>query len=229
MLSGRPSLVRARATEPGEVIELDHAQLMSLVQNDSELSDILMRAFILRRVELIAHGFGDAVLLGSNHCGGTLRIREFLNRNGHPHRFVDLGCRNHVQQLLDRSMSASAMPGAHRPRSSAEEPVEREIAGALGFNTTLDESLRDLVIAGADPQAFGGSQGGAPEGLDVLSPSRAPGDRRIELQDQPSRLPTGVSGAELTGRAFTQPRSLPRPSRSREAPATECDRRPAPS
>ena len=102
MLSGRPSLVRARATEPGEVIELDRAQLMSLVQNDSELSDIFMRAFILRRVELIAHGFGDAVLLGSNHCGGTLRIREFLNRNGHPHRFIDLDEEADVQQLLDR-------------------------------------------------------------------------------------------------------------------------------
>src|SRR5215213_5090228 len=87
MLSGRPSLVRAWATEAGEVIELDRTHLMSLVQNDPELSDILMRAFILRRVELIAHGIGDAVLLGSNHCAGTLRIREFLSRNGHPHQF----------------------------------------------------------------------------------------------------------------------------------------------
>src|SRR4029079_15419641 len=66
MLSGRPSLVRARATESGEVIEIDRAHLMRIVQNDPELSDILMRAFILRRVELIAHGFGDVVLLGSN-------------------------------------------------------------------------------------------------------------------------------------------------------------------
>ena len=56
MLSGRRSLVRARATKPGEVIELDHQGLLGLVQSDSELSDILMRAFILRRVELIAAG-----------------------------------------------------------------------------------------------------------------------------------------------------------------------------
>jgi thioredoxin reductase (NADPH) len=64
MLSGRHSLMRLRAAEPGEVIELDRPQLMALVQTDAELGEIFMRAFILRRVELIAHGFGDVVLAG---------------------------------------------------------------------------------------------------------------------------------------------------------------------
>ena len=50
MLSGRRSLVRARVIKPGKVIELDHQQMLALVQTDGELSDILMRAFILRRV-----------------------------------------------------------------------------------------------------------------------------------------------------------------------------------
>ena len=85
MLSGRPALVRSRAGESGEVIELNHDQLLTLVQTDSELSELIMRAFILRRVELIAHGLGDVVLVGSNHCSGTLRVKEFLTRNGHPH------------------------------------------------------------------------------------------------------------------------------------------------
>src|SRR5207249_143595 len=75
MISGRRGLLRMRAGESSEVIELDREQLLALVQTDSELSDILMRAFILRRVELIAYGFGDAVLLGSSHAPGTLRIK----------------------------------------------------------------------------------------------------------------------------------------------------------
>src|SRR2546421_9549677 len=75
MLSGRRSLVRARVTKPGKVIELDHQQMLGLVQTDAELSDILMRAFILRRVELIAAGVGDIVLVGSTYSAGTLRIR----------------------------------------------------------------------------------------------------------------------------------------------------------
>jgi thioredoxin reductase (NADPH) len=85
MIAGRPALVRALVREDGDVIELDHQQLLTLVQTDAELSEILMRAFILRRVELIARGLGDVVLIGSPHCAGTLRVKEFLTRNGHPY------------------------------------------------------------------------------------------------------------------------------------------------
>ena len=76
MLSGRRTMVRARVTEAGEVIELNREQLLALVQADSELSEILMRAFILRRVGLIAHEQGDVILLGSTHSSNTLRLRE---------------------------------------------------------------------------------------------------------------------------------------------------------
>src|SRR6266571_8002732 len=102
MLSGRRQFARIRAAEAGEVIELEREELLTLVQTDSELSDILMRAFILRRVELIAHRVGDAVLVGSDHSAETLRIKEFLTRNGYPHAYVDLDRDADVQTLLDR-------------------------------------------------------------------------------------------------------------------------------
>src|SRR3954454_2484272 len=102
MLSGRRTLVRIRALEPGEVIELDHDKLLTLVQTDAELSEIFMRAFILRRVELIVHGLGDAVVIGSSHSAATLRIKEFLTRNGHPYAYIDLDRDPDVQVLLDR-------------------------------------------------------------------------------------------------------------------------------
>src|SRR5262249_57100813 len=54
LISGRPAMVRLRITQPGEVIELERKQLLALVQTDAELSEILIRAFILRRLELIA-------------------------------------------------------------------------------------------------------------------------------------------------------------------------------
>jgi thioredoxin reductase (NADPH) len=81
-VSGRRALVRIRASESGEVIEVDRDQGLALVQTDSELGEVLMRAFILRRAELIARGIGDVVLVGSSHCAGTLRVKEFLTRNG---------------------------------------------------------------------------------------------------------------------------------------------------
>src|SRR5262245_18673262 len=89
VLSGRRSLVQIRASESGEVIDIDRQHLMALIQADSELSEIMLRAFILRRVEIIARGFGDAVLIGSSHCAGTLRVKEFLTRNGYPYTAVD--------------------------------------------------------------------------------------------------------------------------------------------
>lgn len=90
MITGRRALSRIRVSEPGEVIELDREQLLGLIQTDAELSEILMRAFILRRSELIARGLGEVVVIGSVHCAGTLRVKEFLTRNGHPYAYVDL-------------------------------------------------------------------------------------------------------------------------------------------
>src|SRR5262249_14282676 len=89
MLSGRRSMARLRVSESGEVIQLDREALLSLIQTDAELSEILMRALILRRLELIARDLGDVVVIGSAHSAGTLRVKEFLARNGHPFHSVD--------------------------------------------------------------------------------------------------------------------------------------------
>ena len=74
MITGRRAMGRLRASEPGEVIHLDREQLLVLIQTDAELSEILMRAFMLRRVELIAHELSDVVVIGSTHCAGTLNF-----------------------------------------------------------------------------------------------------------------------------------------------------------
>src|SRR5438309_465066 len=108
MISGRRALLRLRATRPGEMIELDREHVQALIQTDTELSEILMRAFILRRLELIARGLGDAVLVGSSHSAGTLRIKEFLVRNGHPYSYIDLDHDSDVEDLLDRFHVAAA-------------------------------------------------------------------------------------------------------------------------
>ena len=90
MLVGMPSLVRMRARSTGRALELDRSALRAVISGDSELSDILMRAFILRRGALISTEQGDVVLLGSRHSAGTLRAQEFLTRNGHPHATIDV-------------------------------------------------------------------------------------------------------------------------------------------
>ena len=171
MLSGRRSLVRARATKPGKVIELDHKQMLNLIQTDAELGDILMRAFILRRVQLIAAGVGDIVLIGSTHSASTLRIKEFLMRNGHPYSYIDLERDLDVQSLLDNfQISTSEIPVLIcRGQVVLRNPSNHQIADCLGFNESVDQTkVRDLVVIGGGPSGLAAAVYGASEGLDVL-------------------------------------------------------------
>src|SRR5438445_11865040 len=100
MISGHRCLVLGRTTEPGEFLELTGDGLRSLIAKDAELSEIFMRAFILRRLELIKRGQGDVILMGSRHSARTLQLREFLSRNGHPYTYVDLDADKSSQELL---------------------------------------------------------------------------------------------------------------------------------
>jgi thioredoxin reductase (NADPH) len=210
MLSGRRTLMAARAAGDGEVIELTREDLLSLVQTDSELSEILMRAFILRRIELIAAGIGDAVLIGSMHSSGTLRIKEFLTRNGHPYAYIDLDRDSDVQLLLDRfQVEMSDIPVLIcRGETVLRNPTNQEIADTLGFNVAIDQTqVRDLLIVGAGPSGLAAAVYGASEGLDVLVlESSAPGGQAGSSSRIENYLgfPTGISGQELAGRAYTQ-------------------------
>jgi thioredoxin reductase (NADPH) len=209
-LSGRRSLFRIRATKPGKIIELDRQQMLSLVQTDAELGQILMRAFILRRVELIAAGVGDIVLVGSTYSASTLRIKEFLMRNGHPYSYIDLERDPDVQNLLDNfQISASEIPVLIcRGQLVLRNPTNQEIADCLGFNESVDQThVRDLVIIGAGPSGLAAAVYGASEGLDVMvletsSPGgQAGSSSRIENY---LGFPTGISGQDLAGRAYVQ-------------------------
>ena len=210
MISGRRALFRARVREAGEVIELDREQMLALVQTDAELSEILMRAFILRRLELVESKLGDVVLIGSMHSPGTLRIKEFLTRNGHPYAYIDLDGDEGVQALLDRFHVTVAEVPVLICRGDAvlRNPTNQEIAGCLGFNDAIDQThLRDVVIVGAGPSGLAAAVYGASEGLDVLVlESNSPGGQAGSSSRIENYLgfPTGISGQELAGRAYAQ-------------------------
>jgi thioredoxin reductase (NADPH) len=232
MLSGRRSLFRARATKAGKVIELDRIHMMALVQTDAELGDILMRAFILRRVELIAAGVGDIVLVGSTHSTGTLRIKEFLMRNGHPYSYIDLERDPDVQNLLDSfQISASEIPVLIcRGQVVLRNPGNQEIADCLGFNETIDQTrVCDLVVIGAGPSGLAAAVYGASEGLDVMvletsSPGgQAGSSSRIENY---LGFPTGISGQDLAGRAYVQAQKFGAHMLIAKATRLICDRKP---
>jgi len=210
VLTGRRAVARLRVSEPGEVIELTRDQLLGVIQTDAELSDILMKAFILRRAELINQHFGDVVLIGSMHSAATLRVKEFLARNGHPHVYIDLDRNADAQEMLDRFRVTEAdVPVLIcRGQSVLKNPSNQQIANCLGFNDAIDRThLRDIVVVGAGPAGLAAAVYGASEGLDVLvleanvAGGQAGSSSRIENY---LGFPTGISGELLTARAYAQ-------------------------
>jgi thioredoxin reductase (NADPH) len=233
MLSGRRGLVRIRVAEAGEVVEIDREHLLSLVQTDGELSEILMRAFILRRLEMIANGIGDVVVVGSTHCSGTLRVREFLTRNGHPHSFLDLDQEKGVQDLLDRFEVAEADVPVLIWRGSVvlRNPTNEQIADALGFNESIDRAhVRDVIVIGAGPSGLAAAVYAASEGLDVLVlESNAPGGQASASSRIENYLgfPTGISGQDLAARAYNQAQKFgAQVMIAKEAQRLSCARKP---
>ncbi len=210
MISGRPALARLVVSASGEVIEVPREQLLDVVQTDSELGELLMRAFILRRVELIERGAGGVVLLGSLHCADTLRVKEFLTRNGHPFTYVDLDRDPDVQQLLDRFhvVAADVPVLICQGDTVLRNPGNHEIGECLGFNEGIDQvRVRDLVIVGAGPAGLAAAVYGASEGLGVLVvEANAPGGQAAASSRIENYLgfPTGISGQDLAGRAYSQ-------------------------
>jgi thioredoxin reductase (NADPH) len=210
MISGQRCLVRGRITKAGEVLELGPEALRSIVARDAELSEILMRAFILRRVELVKSNTSNVILLGSRFCANTLRIREFLARNTYPYSFVDLDDDKSAQALLDRfEVKPHDVPVVICNGTTVlRNPTPQSLADCLGLNENVDQQqVRDVVIVGAGPSGLAAAVYAASEGLDALViEAEAPGGQAGSSSKIENYLgfPTGVSGQELATRALTQ-------------------------
>jgi thioredoxin reductase (NADPH) len=209
-LSGRRSLVRCQARESSELLEIDRASLRRMMQTDVALGEIFLRAFVQRRVFLIANSIGDAVLIGSSHSAETLRLRAFLSRNGHPHTYIDVERDPDIQTVLDHfEIRVTDIPVLIcRGDVVLRNPSVAEAAACFGLNAGIDEDgVYDLIVVGAGPGGLAAAVYGASEGLNVLVvEGNAPGGQagassRIENY---LGFPLGISGQELAGRAFVQ-------------------------
>jgi thioredoxin reductase (NADPH) len=209
-LRGTPALVRIRVREAGTVLLIDAEQLRRIVQNDAELSELFMRAFILRRMSVIESGHSEVLLLGSDHSADTLRLREFLTRNARPYVNIDIEHDADAQALLERfHVRGEDVPVVIcRGGELLKNPSNGDVAECLGINAPpADERVHDLLIIGAGPAGLAAAVYGASEGLDVrMVETFAPGGQagtssRIENY---LGFPTGISGAALAGRAFSQ-------------------------
>jgi len=209
-LRGVGSLARARVREAAELLAIPDDQLRAVVQTDAILSELFMRAFILRRVALVAAQQGDVILIGSRHSAGTLRLQQFLTRNAYPYVNLDVDTDSGVQGLLDRfHVTVDDIPIVIcRGDKIAKNPTNEQLAECLEMNPQIDcKTVRDLVVIGAGPAGLAAAVYAASEGLNVLVlETNAPGGQAGSSSRIENYLgfPTGISGQALAGRALVQ-------------------------
>jgi thioredoxin reductase (NADPH) len=209
-LRGISSVVRMRVRDAGEVLAIDSADLRSIVQTDSQLSELFMRAYILRRVALMTAGSSDVILLGSTRSAGTLRLQQFFTRNSYPYVNLDIDSDASVRELLERfHVGVEDFPVVVCHGAAVlKNPSNEEVAATLGMNQQIDDDrVRDVIVVGAGPAGLAAGVYAASEGLDVMVlETGTPGGQAGSSSKIENYLgfPTGISGLALAARALIQ-------------------------
>ncbi|MEM6780300.1 MAG: FAD-dependent oxidoreductase [Pseudomonadota bacterium] len=212
LFNDRQILVGGRMGEDGKVVRIERANFKKMMTAETDIAEIIMRAFILRRVGLISHRQGGVTLVGSRQCPNTLRIERFLKRNGYPvehiHNSDEDICWEIVEKYkIDKKKDLPAVL-IHLGEDLLRNPSTMELAEALGLVEELDhEKAYDVAIVGAGPSGLSAATYGASEGLKtVLLEGEAPGGQASTSSKIENYLgfPTGISGQALAGRAQVQ-------------------------
>ena len=210
-LSGRGTLASGRAGPEGCVaLPFDAAHIRALIVGSAELGEILMRAFILRRVGLLQADGAGSVLIGIPGTADLGRLQNFLSRNGYPWTVLDAASDAEARAVVERlGIQPDELPVMVCPSGAVlKRPTDVEAGMCLGITPELDTSiLHDVIVVGAGPAGLAAAVYAASEGLSVLTlDQRAIGGQagasaRIENY---LGFPTGISGGALAGRAFSQ-------------------------
>jgi thioredoxin reductase (NADPH) len=213
-LSGRETLAQGMAGAEGcTALPFDAAHVRALIIGSAEIGEILMRAFILRRMGLLEAGEKGgvgSVLVGIPGTAELTRLEGFLRRNGYPYAVLDAVDDADGRAVVERfGVLPEELPLLLCPNGTVlKRPSDVEAGGCLGITPELDpNAVFDVAVVGAGPAGLAAAVYGASEGLSVLVlDSRAFGGQagasaRIENY---LGFPTGISGLALAGRAFNQ-------------------------
>jgi len=209
-LAGRGTLAAGQAGPDGcTALPFDAAHIRALVIGSAEVGEIVMRAFILRRVALIQDGGVGSLLIGPG-SPDLIRLEGFLSRNAYPYTVLDTASDEEARAVVERfGVQPNELPIMVCPNGALlKRPTDAEAAACIGITPELDaNTVYDVAVVGAGPAGLATAVYGASEGLSVIVlDQRAYGGQagasaRIENY---LGFPTGISGQALAGRAFTQ-------------------------
>jgi thioredoxin reductase (NADPH) len=209
MLTGQAMYLTGVVSEAGEILSITRERLKEVVTEESNISDIILRAFLARRSYMVKEGLGLRII-GSRHSGDATRLREFAARNRVPHVWMGLEDDPRAGALLERlDAKPSETPvTVWQGEDVLKNPTNLQFARATGLK--VDAPLQrtyDLVVVGAGPAGLGASVYGASEGLSTLAlESVALGGQAgtsSRIENYPG-FPAGLSGFELTSRILVQ-------------------------
>src|ERR1700756_5475988 len=209
VISGKRSLLKARVTRDGSILEVSRERILSLIAKDAELGDLFMGAFVARRLLMIQLGEGNVVLFGTKSSARTLALREFLTRNAHPFTYVDIDTDSFADDLMVRlAVRHRELPVVYcNNRYVLRNPSIAELAACLDLNINTDRGVRDVLVIGAGPAGLAAAVYASSEGLKTLViEESAPGGQAGSSSKIENYLgfPTGLSGQELANRSMAQ-------------------------
>ncbi|MDR6660848.1 thioredoxin reductase (NADPH) [Tardiphaga robiniae] len=209
-LSGRVTLVDCHAVGETEALLVPPGGLRALLVAEADLGERIMRALILRRVNLIQDGVGGPVMIGEANTADVIRLQGFLSRNGMPHYLLDPSDDGDAADIVRRySPRPEDLPLIVLPDGLVlRNPSVRELAQAAGMlKDGVIEKIYDVAVVGGGPAGLATAVYGASEGLSVLVcdgksfGGQAGASARIENY---LGFPTGISGLALMARAYNQ-------------------------
>jgi thioredoxin reductase (NADPH) len=218
MLAGKRSSLSGVMRGPGRVLRVPLAELRTVMAQEAELSELFLRAFLLRRAFLMKLGAG-LMLVGSSFDPNTRRLLQTFARSRIPMRWLNVETAPEAESTLRNlgvrtsELPIVVVPGGPLLRNPSTSEL-RDALGGLGTDEDLgapgggaDDRTCDLLIVGGGPGGLAAAVYGASEGLTTtLAEGAAIGGQagtssRIENY---LGFPAGLSGEELAARAMVQ-------------------------
>jgi thioredoxin reductase (NADPH) len=211
LLTGQATYLSTRVIKAGVITRITPARFRELMDRDTELSDFVLRALLVRRQRLRT---GDAArsieLIGSAWSAQTMTMRTWLARLQVPHTFVDTDTAEGAALAEGLDLSAGDLPVLVAPKKLLRRATAATASAELGLARRPQpggDRIRDLVVIGGGPAGLAAAVYGGSEGLDTLLleavaiGGQAAASSRIENY---LGFTSGISGADLTGRAMIQ-------------------------
>lgn len=207
LLNGGVWSMPMRACRDTRVIEVPRLEMLKLMSQIPEMSDIIITVLAARRRLQLDIGYGTLVLIGEEADRDVRRIGDFVRRNLIPHASYPLGGPE-ARDVASACSVALDTPAVVFGRSWVSEPTPDKVARLMGFSRDLPEDEAfDVVIVGAGPAGVAAGVYAGAEGLralvveDTAIGGQAGTSSRIENY---MGFPTGISGADLVWRGEVQ-------------------------